>query len=172
MLSWSKTPLCFLFLLQVKSLCVSVLDSNVLVQRNTLEVILFFFPFYTALVRGLFWYCHMHTLCRTVSSVKSSCYLCYCQMSEFCTFKINDQILQFLVPPSILIVEETLLLLRLLRASNEDVLSQWILREFGNVFGSIQAWETAYGKNIKLLFQMGFQHFELSALNEDASIKD
>ncbi|NXY86452.1 DOP2 protein, partial [Alcedo cyanopectus] len=35
--------------LTVKSLCVSVLDSNVLVQRNTLEVILFFFPFYTAL---------------------------------------------------------------------------------------------------------------------------
>ncbi|XP_025933425.1 protein dopey-2 isoform X2 [Apteryx rowi] len=35
--------------LTIKSLCVSVLDSNVLVQRNTLEVILFFFPFYTAL---------------------------------------------------------------------------------------------------------------------------
>ncbi|NXU91370.1 DOP2 protein, partial [Xiphorhynchus elegans] len=35
--------------LTVKSLCVSVLDSNVLVQRNTLEAILFFFPFYTAL---------------------------------------------------------------------------------------------------------------------------
>ncbi|NXW16457.1 DOP2 protein, partial [Circaetus pectoralis] len=35
--------------LTMKSLCVSVLDSNVLVQRNTLEVILFFFPFYTAL---------------------------------------------------------------------------------------------------------------------------
>ncbi|RLV85414.1 hypothetical protein DV515_00015991 [Chloebia gouldiae] len=33
----------------IKSLCVSVLDSNVLVQRNTLEAILFFFPFYTAL---------------------------------------------------------------------------------------------------------------------------
>ncbi|KAM6095999.1 protein DOP1B isoform 2-T3 [Chlamydotis macqueenii] len=35
--------------LTIKSLCVSVLDSNVLVQRNTLEVILFFFSFYTAL---------------------------------------------------------------------------------------------------------------------------
>ncbi|NXA76493.1 DOP2 protein, partial [Thryothorus ludovicianus] len=35
--------------LTIKSLCVSVLDSNVLVQRNTLEAILFFFPFYTAL---------------------------------------------------------------------------------------------------------------------------
>ncbi|KFP25506.1 Protein dopey-2, partial [Colius striatus] len=35
--------------LTIKSLCVSLLDSNVLVQRNTLEVILFFFPFYTAL---------------------------------------------------------------------------------------------------------------------------
>ncbi|KFV71290.1 Protein dopey-2 [Dryobates pubescens] len=35
--------------LTIKSLCASVLDSNVLVQRNTLEVILFFFPFYTAL---------------------------------------------------------------------------------------------------------------------------
>ncbi|XP_074956182.1 protein DOP1B isoform X2 [Phalacrocorax aristotelis] len=35
--------------LTIKSLGVSVLDSNVLVQRNTLEVILFFFPFYTAL---------------------------------------------------------------------------------------------------------------------------
>ncbi|POI34497.1 hypothetical protein CIB84_001751 [Bambusicola thoracicus] len=35
--------------LTIKSLCVSVLDSNVLVQRNTLEVILFFFPFDTAL---------------------------------------------------------------------------------------------------------------------------
>uniref|UniRef100_A0A8C5IGP6 DOP1 leucine zipper like protein B n=1 Tax=Junco hyemalis TaxID=40217 RepID=A0A8C5IGP6_JUNHY len=34
---------------KIKSLCVSVLDSNVLVQRNTLEAILFFFPFYTAL---------------------------------------------------------------------------------------------------------------------------
>uniref|UniRef100_A0A8C8R702 DOP1 leucine zipper like protein B n=1 Tax=Pelusios castaneus TaxID=367368 RepID=A0A8C8R702_9SAUR len=40
--------------LSVKSLRVSVLDSNVLVQRNTLEVILFFFPFYSALVRALF----------------------------------------------------------------------------------------------------------------------
>ncbi|KFV77568.1 Protein dopey-2 [Struthio camelus australis] len=38
--------------LTIKSLCVSVLDSNVLVQRNTLEVILFFFPFYTALDRN------------------------------------------------------------------------------------------------------------------------
>ncbi|XP_067401392.1 protein dopey-2 isoform X2 [Emydura macquarii macquarii] len=35
--------------LTVKSLRVSVLDSNVLVQRNTLEVVLFFFPFYTSL---------------------------------------------------------------------------------------------------------------------------
>ncbi|XP_038622014.1 protein dopey-2 isoform X2 [Tachyglossus aculeatus] len=37
------------FPLTVKSLCTSVLDSNVLVQRNNLEVILFFFPFYTCL---------------------------------------------------------------------------------------------------------------------------
>ncbi|XP_029459352.1 protein dopey-2 isoform X2 [Rhinatrema bivittatum] len=35
--------------LAVKSLCISVTDSNVLVQRNTLEVLLFFFPFYTCL---------------------------------------------------------------------------------------------------------------------------
>ncbi|XP_019380560.1 PREDICTED: protein dopey-2 isoform X3 [Gavialis gangeticus] len=35
--------------LTVKALCVAVLDSNVLVQRNTLEVVLFFFPFYTSL---------------------------------------------------------------------------------------------------------------------------
>ncbi|XP_075767752.1 protein DOP1B isoform X2 [Pelodiscus sinensis] len=33
----------------VKSLRASVMDSNVLVQRNTLEVLLFFFPFYTSL---------------------------------------------------------------------------------------------------------------------------
>ncbi|XP_058517634.1 protein dopey-2 isoform X1 [Ochotona princeps] len=31
--------------LTVKSLCVSLLDSNVLVQRNSLEIVLFFFPF-------------------------------------------------------------------------------------------------------------------------------
>lgn len=49
-----KSNVVFSFL-QIKSLCVSVLDSNVLVQRNTLEAILFFFPFYTALVRGLLW---------------------------------------------------------------------------------------------------------------------
>ncbi|KAG8518552.1 Protein dopey-2, partial [Galemys pyrenaicus] len=36
--------------LTVKSLCVSLLDSNVLVQRNNLEIVLFFFPFYTCLV--------------------------------------------------------------------------------------------------------------------------
>ncbi|XP_053561140.1 protein dopey-2 [Bombina bombina] len=35
--------------LAIKSLCVSVLDSNVLVQRNTLESLLFFFPFHTCL---------------------------------------------------------------------------------------------------------------------------
>ncbi|XP_057552795.1 protein dopey-2 isoform X2 [Hippopotamus amphibius kiboko] len=35
--------------LTVKSLCVSLLDSNVLVQRNNLEIVLFFFPFYTCL---------------------------------------------------------------------------------------------------------------------------
>ncbi|XP_032132824.1 protein dopey-2 isoform X2 [Sapajus apella] len=34
---------------QVKSLCTSLLDSNVLVQRNNLEIVLFFFPFYTCL---------------------------------------------------------------------------------------------------------------------------
>ncbi|XP_036870668.2 protein DOP1B isoform X2 [Manis javanica] len=35
--------------LTVKSLCTSLLDSNVLVQRNNLEIVLFFFPFYTCL---------------------------------------------------------------------------------------------------------------------------
>lgn len=42
--------LVFVFVFQVKSLCASLLDSNVLVQRNNLEIILFFFPFYTCLV--------------------------------------------------------------------------------------------------------------------------
>lgn len=37
------------FQLTVKSLCASLLDSNVLVQRNNLEIVLFFFPFYTCL---------------------------------------------------------------------------------------------------------------------------
>ena len=40
--------------LQVKSLCASLLDSNVLVQRNNLEIVLFFFPFYTCLVSRLY----------------------------------------------------------------------------------------------------------------------
>ncbi|XP_053420170.1 protein dopey-2 isoform X2 [Nycticebus coucang] len=35
--------------LTVKSLSASLLDSNVLVQRNNLEIVLFFFPFYTCL---------------------------------------------------------------------------------------------------------------------------
>uniref|UniRef100_G1Q3M1 Uncharacterized protein n=1 Tax=Myotis lucifugus TaxID=59463 RepID=G1Q3M1_MYOLU len=35
--------------LTVKALCASLLDSNVLVQRNTLEIVLFFFPLYTCL---------------------------------------------------------------------------------------------------------------------------
>ncbi|XP_029420732.1 protein dopey-2 isoform X3 [Nannospalax galili] len=35
--------------LTVKSLCASLLDTNVLVQRNNLEIVLFFFPFYTCL---------------------------------------------------------------------------------------------------------------------------
>ncbi|XP_073928788.1 protein DOP1B isoform X1 [Castor canadensis] len=35
--------------LTVNSLCASLLDSNVLVQRNNLEIVLFFFPFYTCL---------------------------------------------------------------------------------------------------------------------------
>lgn len=34
----------------MKALCASLLDSNVLVQRNTLEIVLFFFPLYTCLV--------------------------------------------------------------------------------------------------------------------------
>ncbi|XP_066455082.1 protein dopey-2 isoform X2 [Eleutherodactylus coqui] len=38
--------------LAIKSLCVSVMDSNVLVQRNTLEILLFFFPFNTCLDSG------------------------------------------------------------------------------------------------------------------------
>lgn len=36
--------------LQVKALCALLLDSNVLVQRNTLEIVLFFFPLHTCLV--------------------------------------------------------------------------------------------------------------------------
>ncbi|XP_053312756.1 protein dopey-2 isoform X2 [Spea bombifrons] len=36
--------------LAIKALCVSVMDSNVLVQRNTLEILLFYFPFHAALV--------------------------------------------------------------------------------------------------------------------------
>lgn len=39
---------------QVKSLCASLLDANVLVQRNNLEIILFFFPFYTCLVSHVY----------------------------------------------------------------------------------------------------------------------
>lgn len=35
--------------LTIKALCASLLDSNVLVQRNNLEIVLFFFPFYTCL---------------------------------------------------------------------------------------------------------------------------
>ncbi|XP_036896509.1 protein dopey-2 isoform X1 [Sturnira hondurensis] len=35
--------------LTVKALCASLLDSNVLVQRNNLEIVLFFFPFYACL---------------------------------------------------------------------------------------------------------------------------
>lgn len=35
---------------QVKSVCLSLQDSNVLVQRNMLEVLLYFFPFATCLV--------------------------------------------------------------------------------------------------------------------------
>lgn len=38
------------FCLQVKSLCLSLQDSNALVQRNTLEILLYFFPFATCLV--------------------------------------------------------------------------------------------------------------------------
>ena len=39
--------------LQIKSLCACLLDSNVLVQRNNLEIVLFFFPFYACLVSSL-----------------------------------------------------------------------------------------------------------------------
>ncbi|ETE65854.1 Protein dopey-2, partial [Ophiophagus hannah] len=35
--------------LTIQAICVSMLDSNVLVQRNTLEVVLFFFPLYSSL---------------------------------------------------------------------------------------------------------------------------
>lgn len=35
--------------LTIKSLCAAVMDSNVLVQRNSLEILLFFFPFYSCL---------------------------------------------------------------------------------------------------------------------------
>ncbi|NXC89248.1 DOP2 protein, partial [Cercotrichas coryphoeus] len=59
--------------LTIKSLCVSVLDSNVLVQRNTLEAILFFFPFSTALVRGLLWDCPMGDVFCASSTAPTSC---------------------------------------------------------------------------------------------------
>lgn len=36
--------------LQVKSVCLSLQDSNVLVQRNMLEILLYFFPFAECLV--------------------------------------------------------------------------------------------------------------------------
>uniref|UniRef100_A0A8C4UEE6 DOP1 leucine zipper like protein B n=1 Tax=Falco tinnunculus TaxID=100819 RepID=A0A8C4UEE6_FALTI len=51
---------------KLTSLCVSVLDSNVLVQRNTLEAILFFFPFYTALVTRLLWFCILSAATQTL----------------------------------------------------------------------------------------------------------
>lgn len=35
---------------QVKSVCLSLQDSNVLVQRNLLEILLYFFPFAECLV--------------------------------------------------------------------------------------------------------------------------
>ncbi|KAK9402120.1 protein dopey-2 [Crotalus adamanteus] len=35
--------------LTIQAICLSMLDSNVLVQRNTLEVVLFFFPLYSSL---------------------------------------------------------------------------------------------------------------------------
>ncbi|KAM3837699.1 protein DOP1B isoform 2-T2 [Vipera latastei] len=35
--------------LTIQAICVSMVDSNVLVQRNTLEVVLFFFPLYSSL---------------------------------------------------------------------------------------------------------------------------
>lgn len=37
--------------LQVKSVCHSLQDSNLLVQRNMLEILLYFFPFAELLVR-------------------------------------------------------------------------------------------------------------------------
>lgn len=40
----------FVLCLQVKSLCLSLQDSNVLVQRNMLEILLYFFPFAICLV--------------------------------------------------------------------------------------------------------------------------
>uniref|UniRef100_A0A3Q2PRF8 DOP1 leucine zipper like protein B n=1 Tax=Fundulus heteroclitus TaxID=8078 RepID=A0A3Q2PRF8_FUNHE len=40
---------CFSVCLQIKSVCLSLQDSNVLVQRNMLEVLLYFFPFATCL---------------------------------------------------------------------------------------------------------------------------
>ena len=43
---------------------------------------------------------------------------------NFVPSKNNEQVLQVFVPPSILLVEETLLLLRLLTGSNEVVLSK------------------------------------------------
>ena len=51
----SITIFCYLFelvsvCLQVKSVCLSLQDSNVLVQRNMLEILLYFFPFAECLV--------------------------------------------------------------------------------------------------------------------------
>lgn len=39
--------------LQIKSLCASLLDSTCWCTENSLEIVLFFFPFYTCLVSNL-----------------------------------------------------------------------------------------------------------------------
>lgn len=79
-------------------------DSNVLVQRNTLEAILFFFPFYTALVRGLLW--DGPIVCCAPTSVLPKCL--NFQPSKSRNFWVS-------CVPSIWGVEETLLLFRVFR---------------------------------------------------------
>lgn len=128
-------------------MCVSVLDSNVLVQRNTLEVILFFFPFYTALVRGLFWYCHMRTLCGKVSSVKPI-QLLHLLLPNVWILCLQNQWTDFAVSCSLINFNsrgDT-------AASQTPYSFKWRCTFTVNIAWylegawSIQAWETAYGK--------------------------
>jgi len=42
--------------LQVKAVCLALQDSNVLVQRNMLEILLYFFPFTSFQVNPFFFF--------------------------------------------------------------------------------------------------------------------